>query len=120
MEGCGWDLTNIDHQRGGWLAADNSAAIVYMRMRAVGRVSFEKTKRDASETDEAADGGTPAHGRSTVAGPTGRQGPPGRSPAVGAYEGWVTSCGVCGHLPDSPSALSPSGTSSKPEQARFG
>ena len=36
------------------------------------------------------------------------------------YEGWVTSCGVCGHLLDSPSALSPSGTSLKPEQARFG
>ena len=36
--------------------------------------------------------GTPAHGlgQSTVAGPSGRQGPSGRSPAVGTYEGWVT------------------------------
>ena len=28
--------------------------------------------------------------RATVAGPTRREGPPGQSPAVGTYEGWVT------------------------------
>ena len=64
--------------------------------------------------------GTPAHGRPTVAGPTGRQGPSGRSPAVGTYEGWVTSYGVCGHLLDSLSAWGHSVTLWKPEQARFG
>ena len=64
--------------------------------------------------------GTPAHGRATVAGPTGRQGPSGRSPAVGTYEGWVTSYGVCGHLLDSLSACDHSATLMKPEQARFG
>ena len=37
------------------------------------------------------DSSTPAHGRPTVVGPTGRQVPSGRSPAVGTYEGWVTS-----------------------------
>ena len=56
----------------------------------------------------------------TVAGPTGRQGPPGRSPAVGTYEGWVTSYGVCGHLLDSLSAWGHSVTLFKPEQAHFG
>ena len=57
-----------------------------------------------------------------VAGPTGRQGegPSGRSPAVGTYEGWVTSYGVCGHLLDSLSGWDHSGTLLKPEQARFG
>ena len=64
--------------------------------------------------------GTPAHGRPTVAGPTGRQGPSGRSPAVGTYEGWVTSYGVCGHLLDSLSAWGHSVTLFKPEQAHFG
>ena len=63
---------------------------------------------------------TPAHGRSTVVGPTGRQGPSGRSPAVGTYEGWVTSYGVCGHLLDSLSAWGHSATLFKPEQAHFG
>ena len=53
-------------------------------------------------------------------GPTGRQGPSGRSPAVGTYEGWVTSYGVCGHLLDSLSACDHSATLMKPEQARFG
>ena len=48
------------------------------------------------------------------------QGPPGRSPAVGTYEGWVTSHGVCGHLLDSLSAWGHSVTLWKPEQARFG
>ena len=48
------------------------------------------------------------------------QGPPGRSPAVGTYEGWVTSHGVCGHLLDSLSGWDHSGTLLKPEQARFG
>ena len=55
-----------------------------------------------------------------VAGPTGRQGSSGRSPAVGTYEGWVTSYGVCGHLLDSLSAWDHSDTLLKPEQARFG
>ena len=64
--------------------------------------------------------GTPAHSRPTVAGPTGRQGPSGRSPAVGTYEGWVTSYGVCGHLLDSLSACDHSATLMKPEQAHFG
>ena len=64
--------------------------------------------------------GTPAHSRPTVAGPTGRQGPSGRSPAVGTYEGWVTSYGVCGHLLDSLSAWGHSVTLFKPEQAHFG
>ena len=64
--------------------------------------------------------GLPAHSRSTVAWPTGRQGPSGRSPAVGTYEGWVTSYGVCGHLLDSLSAWGHSATLFKPEQARFG
>ena len=64
--------------------------------------------------------GTPAHSRPTVAGPTGRQGPSGRSPAVGTYEGWVTSYGVCGHLLDSLSAWGHSATPLKPEQAHFG
>ena len=64
--------------------------------------------------------GTPAHDRPTVAGPTGRQGPSGRSPAVGTYEGWVTSYGVCGHLLDSLSAWGHSVTLFKPEQAHFG
>ena len=64
--------------------------------------------------------GTPAHGRPTVAGPTGRQGPSGRSPAVGTYEGWVTSYGVCGHLLDSLFACDHSATLMKPEQAHFG
>ena len=64
--------------------------------------------------------GSPAHGRPTVIGPTGRQGPSGRSPAVGTYEGWVTSYGVCGHLLDSLSACDHSATLMKPEQARFG
>ena len=63
---------------------------------------------------------TPAHGRPTVVGPTGRQGPSGRSPAVGTYEGWVTSYGVCGHLLDSLSACDHSATLMNPEQARFG
>ena len=63
---------------------------------------------------------TPAHGRSSVVGPTGRQGPSGRSPAVGTYEGWVTSYGVCGHLLDSLSACDHSATLMKPEQAHFG
>ena len=63
---------------------------------------------------------TPAHGRPTVVGPTGRQGPSGRSPAVGTYEGWVTSYGVCGHLLDSLSACDHSATLMKPEQAHFG
>ena len=58
--------------------------------------------------------------RPTVAGPTGRQGPSGRSPAVGTYEGWVTSYGVCGHLLDSLSVWGHSATLSKPEQAHFG
>ena len=58
--------------------------------------------------------------RPTVAGPTGRQGPWGRSPAVGTYEGWVTSYGVCGHLLDSLSACDHSATLMKPEQAHFG
>ena len=48
------------------------------------------------------------------------QGPSGRSPAVGTYEGWVTSYGVCGHLLDSLSAWSHSATLFKPEQACFG
>ena len=48
------------------------------------------------------------------------QGPSGRSPAVGTYEGWVTSYGVCGHLLDSLSGWDHSGTLLKPEQARFG
>ena len=48
------------------------------------------------------------------------QGPLGRSPAVGTYEGWVTSHGVCGHLLDPPSGWDHSGTLLKPEQARFG
>ena len=64
--------------------------------------------------------GTPAHSRPTVAGPTGRQGPSGRSPAVGTYEGWVTSYGVCGHLLDSLSVWGHSVTLFKPEQAHFG
>ena len=64
--------------------------------------------------------GTPAHSRPTVAGPTGQQGPSGRSPAVGTYEGWVTSYGVCGHLLDSLSAWGHSATPLKPEQAHFG
>ena len=55
-----------------------------------------------------------------VGGPTGQQGPSGRSPAVGTYEGWVTSYGVCGHLLDSLSACDHSATLMKPEQARFG
>ena len=63
---------------------------------------------------------TPAHGRPTVVGPTGRQGPSGRSPAVGTYEGWVTSYGVCGHLLDSLSAWGHSVTLFKTEQAHFG
>ena len=64
--------------------------------------------------------GTPAHGRPTVAGPTGRQGPSGRSPAVGTYEGWVTSYGVsCGHLLDSLSACDHSATLINPEQVRL-
>ena len=58
--------------------------------------------------------------RSTVAGPTGRQGPSDRSPAVGTCEGWVTSYGVCGHLLDSLSACDHSATLMKPEQAHFG
>ena len=62
--------------------------------------------------------GTPAHGRSTVAGPTGGQGPSGRSPAVGTYEGWVTSYGVCGHLLDSLSACDHSATLMKPQNKR--
>ena len=62
----------------------------------------------------------PAQGRPTVVGPTGRQGPSGRSPAVGTYEGWVTSYGVCGHLLDSLSACDHSATLMKPEQAHFG
>ena len=48
------------------------------------------------------------------------QGPSGRSPAVGTYEGWVTSYGVCGHLLDSLSGWDHFGTLLKPEQARFG
>ena len=48
------------------------------------------------------------------------QGPSGRSPAVGTYEGWVTSYGVCGHLLDSLSACDHSATLMKPEQAHFG
>ena len=48
------------------------------------------------------------------------QGPSGLSPAVGTYEGWVTSYGVCGHLLDSLSAWSHSATLLKPEQVRFG
>ena len=48
------------------------------------------------------------------------QGPSGRSPSVGTYEGWVTSYGVCGHLLDSLSAWGHSATLLKPEQARFG
>ena len=50
------------------------------------------------------------------------QGPSGRSPAVGTYEGWVTSYGVCGHLLDSLSAWAQghSVTLWKPEQAHFG
>ena len=56
----------------------------------------------------------------TVGGPTGRQGPSGRSPAVGTYEGWVTSYGVCGHLLVSLSAWGHSVTLWKPEQAHFG
>ena len=59
-------------------------------------------------------------GRPTVAGLTGRQGPPGGSPAVGTYEGWVTSYGVCGHLLDSLSACDHFATLMTPEQARFG
>ena len=64
--------------------------------------------------------GTPAHGRPTVAVPTGRQVPLGRSPAVGTYEGWVTPYGVCGHILDSLSARGHSVTLWKPEQAYFG
>ena len=60
---------------------------------------------------------SPAHGRSSVAGPGAESG---RSPAVGIYEGWVTSYGVCGHLLDSLSAWDHSVTLLKPEQARFG
>ena len=48
------------------------------------------------------------------------QGPSGRSPAVGTYEGWMTSYGVYGHLLDSFSAWGHSATLFKPEQARFG
>ena len=44
----------------------------------------------------------------------------GRSPAVGTYEGWMTSYGVYGHLLDSLSAWGHSVTLFKPEQARFG
>ena len=44
----------------------------------------------------------------------------GRSPAVGTYEGWVTSYGVCGHLLDSLSVWGHSASLSKPEQAQFG
>ena len=58
----------------------------------------------------------PANGRRA----TGGQGPSGRSPAVGTYEGWMTSYDVCGHLLDSLSAWDHSDTLLKPEQARFG
>ena len=61
-----------------------------------------------------------AHSRPTVVGPTGRQGPSGRSPAVGTYEGWVTSYGVCGHFLDSLSACDHSTTLMNAGQARFG
>ena len=54
-----------------------------------------------------------------VIGPPG-QGPSGRSPAVGTYEGWMTSYGVYGHLLDSLSAWGHSATLFKPEQAHFG
>ena len=60
----------------------------------------------------------PANGRRAHRPPG--QGPSGRSPAVGTYEGWVTSYGVCGHLLDSLSGWDHSGTLLKPEQARFG
>ena len=53
-------------------------------------------------------------------GPAGRQGPSGRSPAVGTYEGWMTYYGVCGHLLDSLSVWGHSVTLWKPEQAHFG
>ena len=46
------------------------------------------------------------------------QGPSGRSPAVGIYEGWVTSYGVCGHLLDSLSSWEHSGTLLKPLNKR--
>ena len=48
------------------------------------------------------------------------QGPSGRSPAVGTYEGWMTSYVVCGHLLDLLSAWDHSDTLLKPEQAHFG
>ena len=48
------------------------------------------------------------------------QEPSGRSPAVGTYEGWMTSYGVCGYLLDSLSAWDHSDTLLKPEQAHFG
>ena len=48
------------------------------------------------------------------------QGPSGRSPAVGTYEGRVTSYGICGHPLDFLSGWDHSDTLLKPEQARFG
>ena len=61
----------------------------------------------------------PANGRRAHQ-PAGTVGVSGRSPAVGTYDGWVTSYGVCGHLLDSLSACDHSVTLMKPEQARFG